>query len=270
MKTRIISILCLFAVAIPLHSIAQTNVRKAFEKLLGSSDVVYTESHSMEKDPQTRVKESQEDIYNFTLPTSKINLVDNILKAFQADEAMAYNTSNGKTGPGDPIVSLAVGNGNKGTAITCDGRNYVYSCFLAPEKEDPFGIHRYAYGMNWEEKDGKITGTLLVTYATTLKHRQSNNPRISYRIVNGNIVPEESIDSWFEKFMGYVQAMATENIKARQALASKIYEHTKSSSHISKEDKNTAREILKGMISDKKYDDPIISQLLNASLINIK
>lgn len=277
MKTRIISILCLLAAIMPLQSTAQTNIRKAFDKLLKSSDVSYTESHSMEKDATTGIKESQSDVYNFTLPAGKISLVDNVVKAFKSDENLAYSINSGIAGNGDRTLSLAVGDGTDGVTVNTPGRNYIYACFIAPEKENPSGNYRYAYAINWVEKDGQIKGKLIITYATTLKYRQQQSNRSSFRIINGtyvgNIDQAADTDSWFGKFMGYVQAMSTKNLKTRQALATRLYEHTKlaqSTSDMTNEDKNTAREILKGMISDKRYEDTVIQRLLNASLVNLK
>ncbi len=53
---------------------------------------------------------------------------------------------------------LAVGNGEKaGVCINTPECEYIYSLFLAPLADDPKGIYRYAYGMNYKKK-----GTLLV------------------------------------------------------------------------------------------------------------
>lgn len=264
---------------LPLCAMAQTNVRKAFDKLIQNSDFISTESHSIEKDAKTGIKESQCDIYNFTLPASKIGLIDNIRKAFKADEPFAYTTSSGVAGNGGNTISLAVGNGDSsGVYVNPTGYNYIYSCYLAPESEDASGNYRYAYSMNWKENDGIVTGTLTVTYATTLKYRQSmsrnNNAGFIYRINNTEVSQEPDTSTWFGKFMSYLQAMmATESPKVRQALATKIYEHTKStqkSNEIKKEDKDTAREILKGVISEKRTYDSVTKQLLNSALVNIK
>lgn len=275
MKTRIICILSLLMAIMPFTSQAQTNIRKAFDKLIQNGDVTLSESHSKEKDTDTGIKQSQSDIYNFTLPAKKINLVENILKAFRDDDRLAYSTSSGLTVAGDRNIVLAVGDDSAGgVQVTRPGRNYVYACFLAPEKENPSGNYRYAYAMNWEENSGEINGTLIVTYATTLKYRQSVSSGKSFKILNSGSTIEYTANghsfmkSWFTTFMGYVQMMSTENRQARQAIAAKIYEHCKNSSDVSAEDKNTARELIKGMISE--YNDNVIRQLLNASLVNLK
>lgn len=270
--------ICLLLALTPFCLSAQTNIAKAFDKLINNSDVVRTQSHSMEKDVKTGLKESQCDIYTFELPASKKGVVENILKAFKTDENKAYSTSSGVAGQNDREINLAVGDGVQGVRINASGHNYIYSCFMAPEAENPEGIYRYGYGMNWKEHDGKINGSLVVTYATTLKHRQSvsnsNNGYFVFR--NGTLSDASQISdnsTWFGKFMGYVQAMSSGNTKACQALAAKIYEHTKlteSSSDIKKADKDTAREILKTLLSDRKYNDNVTIKLINAAITNIK
>lgn len=274
MKTRFIGILCLLAIAVPLQSSSQNNIIKAFDKILKSSDVVYTEKHSMEKDTKTGQKESQYDIYDFTLPANS-SLIDNALKAFKSDEAMAYSTSSGTAGKNDSEIRLAIGNGETGTRVNTPGRKYIYSCFLAPDSENKDGNYRYAYGMNWETKDGVITGKLIVTYATTLKYRQEQSERSQFKIfTNTTTYSGSTIEnpSWFSKFMGYVQAMDNTSPGAQQALATKIYEHTKSTpTSVTREDKIIAGEILKSMISKPQFRNATATvQLLNGACSNLK
>ena len=45
--------LCLSMLVIPTVATAQTNVKKAFDKFLNSSKVVYSERLSLDKDPET-------------------------------------------------------------------------------------------------------------------------------------------------------------------------------------------------------------------------
>lgn len=272
--SRFIGILCLLAIAVPLQSSSQTNIIKAFDKILKSSDVVYTEKHSMEKDTKTGQKESQYDIYDFTLPANS-SLIDNALKAFKSDEAMAYSTSSGTAGKNDGEISLAIGNGEMGTRVNAPGRKYIYSCFLAPDSENKDGNYRYAYGMNWETKDGVITGKLIVTYATTLKYRQEQSERSQFKIFTNTTTYSGTTNenpSWFSKFMGYVQAMDQTSPGAQQALATKIYEHTKSiPTSVTREDKIIAGEILKSMISNPQYRNTTATlQLLNGACTNLK
>lgn len=278
MKTKILSLICILMAAMPLGAEAQTNIRKAFDKLIQSGDVTLSESHSKEKDTDTGMKQSQSDIYKFVLPSKKIGLVDNIVKAFRDDDNLAYSTSSGVTAADDRDIVLAVGDGNNGgVQVTQAGRRYVYACFLASPKEDPSGNYRYAYAMNWEEKSGEIHGTLIVTYATTLKHRQSASSARTVTIYNGDRPMQYTfsgntdnsfINSWFTVFMGYVNMMSSEHLKTRQTMAAKIYEHCKNTSDVSSEDKATAREVLKKLMADD--GDSVITQLLKSALANLK
>ena len=112
MRTKFFKLIVLLGVLIPLCSSAQTNVKKAFDELLKSSDVQYSETHSLEKDTETGVKRSQCDVYNFTLPASRFRLVENVLKAFKEDEDKAYALSSGTADKNSGKIVLAVGNGN--------------------------------------------------------------------------------------------------------------------------------------------------------------
>ncbi|MDE5967964.1 MAG: hypothetical protein K2G64_02555 [Muribaculaceae bacterium] len=249
----------------------QTNVKKAFDALLKSSDVTYTESHSLDRDVTSGVKEAQSDVYNFTLPESKIALVNNIVKAFKADEAQAYNISSGRTGKNESSVSLAVGQDTgSGVSISAPGREYIYACFLAPKKENPSGKYRYAYALSWEIKNRKINGKLVVTYATTLKHRQSTISGNGLVYLNGYPISADSSDDWFNTMMTHIQGLTTNNVRARNLLAAKIYklaQSSQTSKTISKEDKEAVREVLKSQVSGF---DPVTDSLLQQALVNIK
>lgn len=76
--------------------------------------------------------------------------------------------------------------------------------------------------------------------------------------------------------MSYLQTMTSANSQTRIALASKAYMLIRDASQypdysdVSKSDKDTVREILKGMISDKKYSETVLNELLNQCLVNLK
>lgn len=275
MKTRIITIICALAAIVPQLSSAQANIQKAFDKLLKKSDVEYAKSHSLDKDTKTGKKESQCDVYRFKLPAEKKALLEDVVKAFKADEKDAYSSSFGRYESNGQPVNLAVGDGSSaGICITIPGCEYIYACFLAPADEDPEGIYRYAYAMSTTESDGTITGALIVTYATTLKHRQEAASANPYKGMKLNTLsPTISTESWFGTFITYVQAMSKGSTAAKQVIAAKLYEHSKqarTSAEISKEDKDTAREILKGLISETDGSDKITMKLLNSTLVNIR
>ena len=287
MKTVFFKIACMFVAFAPFCSSAQTNVSKAFDNLLKNSDVEYTEKHSVEKDVDTGIKESQYDVYTFTLPAKKIGLIDNIVKAFKTDENKAYSFNSGEAGTGDPDITVAVGDANSGgVRVSYPGRKYIYAAFLAPKNENPSGNYRYVYAMNWLKDNDVIQGQLIITFATTLKYRQSRaytttlytdlpNMTVyngaSATTVNG-VITTTIPDIWFSTFMSYIQAIAKENQSTRQALAAKLYKHVQQaqSENISKEDKDVAREILKSMQSETKKYDEITRQLLNSALVSLK
>lgn len=275
MKTRIITIICALAAIVPQLTSAQANIQKAFDKLLKNSDVKYAQSHSIDKDTKTGKKESQCDVYIFTLPVKKKALLEDVVKAFKADEKDAYASSFGALGSNSMPITLAVGDGStSGINVANPGDEFIYACFLAPASEDPEGIYRYAYAMSGTEKGDTATIKLVVTYATTLKHRQEAASANPYKGMQLNTLsPTISTDSWFSTFIAYVQAMSKGSTAAKQVIAAKLYEHSKqarTSTEISKEDKDTAREILKGLISETDGTDKITMKLLNSTLGNLR
>lgn len=269
-KTFLVKLLCVAAILSPLCSSAQNDVRKAFDELLKSSSVEYSETHSMSKDSSTGVKESQSDVYTFTLPAANIKLVDNILKAFKSDESKAYSISGGKADKGSARINLAVGDGRgRGVLINPIGYDYYYACFLAPKKEDKDGIYRYAYGINWRKKKDKIEGTLVVTYATTLKYRQEASKSRGAMMIVG-----APADSWFETMVTYMRTLSRNNSTSNQEFwAARIYKLAQSSQSLkdlSNDDKTAARELLKSKIDGTEKFTPTTRQLLISALNSIK
>lgn len=259
---------------------SQSNIMSAFEAIIKCKDATITEKHHLERDPSTGEKIGQSDIWFFSLPASKIKLVKNVTAAFNRDKDKAYAITSG-TSMNSENFSLAVGNGENGQSVevTSPGHEYIYSLFLAPQSEDASGIHRYAYAMNYIQADGKITGKLVVTYATTLKYRQGQTRNEQIRIIQGwsgdNFTPIQSgtQQSWLTTLMSYLQNMRYVSNKTRISLATKAYDHiqaTSKDSSVTELDKNTAREIIKGMISNKEYSDPMVKQMLNACLVGLK
>ena len=147
--------------AVVATAVAQTNLNAAFDAIIKCRDARIDERHSLEKDPSTNVKTGQSDVYQFELPASKMNLVKNVIAAFGKDSEKAYSINSGTSRPSDPQIALAVGDdNNSGERITEPGYEYAYATFLAPKSEDPSGIYRYAYGVNYKEEGGKVRGTL--------------------------------------------------------------------------------------------------------------
>lgn len=67
--------------------------------------------------------------------------------------------------------------------------------------------------------------------------------------------------------------MTSANTQTRIALATKAFKvirDTSKYSEVTDADKEAVREILKGMISDKKYSESVLNKLLNQCLVEIK
>ena len=279
MNTYLSRLISPLLAVIPMLASAQTNIKSAFDALIKCPDVQITESHSLEKDPGTNTKTGQSDIYNFTLPAKRIKLIENITSAFNKDSEMAYSINSGNTtNTENAIIKLAIGDGSgEGVYINEPECQYIYSLFLPPRSEDPNGIYRYAYGINYKQEGGNIIGKLVVTYATTLKHRQqaqqNRQLNILNSIPNGSIIVSTPQQTWFDLLMSYFQSMASSSPQVKISLATKAYNvirDTQEYPEVTENDKNTVREILKGMIADKKYSDTMLNTLLNQCLVGIE
>ena len=285
MKTSIIRLISLMLAVISMTAYAQTNIKLAFDAIINCPEAQITESHTLDKDPSTGVKTGQSDVYRFVLPDSKGNLIKNVISAFDKDSEMAYSINKGRSVDTERDIILTVGNtGNDGIYMNSPDCEYIYSLFLAPLSEDPNGIYRYAYGMNYKEDGDNLVGKLVITYATTLKYRQqaeeqrqfemlqslSNNAYKNARVLNDNTSTQES---WFDMLMSYFQGMTSANTQTRIALASKAFKVIRDTSkypEVTNADKVAVREILKGMISDKKYSESVLNKLLTQCLAEIK
>ena len=185
MKSKCI-ILSAILMALPSTLMAQENIEKAFKALLNEENVEIKTQHSVERDPETGKKTAQADVYDFEVssPTG-LTRIKAIQKAFEKDKDAAYQYRT-VSHPGSDYMSLAVGDGkSQSVAIgKIKGSDYIYACFL--DKDDPEKKYRYAYAMEWLEKDKKTQVRLAVTYATTQKYREGNVRSTRRVIVNGN------------------------------------------------------------------------------------
>lgn len=277
MKTSLKRLISLMCVITPIIATAQNNIKSAFDAIINCPEAQITESHNLDKNPSTQVKIGQSDVYRFTLPADKINLVKNVVSAINKDSKMAYSINSGKSVKKDAQIHIAIGDGNdEGVYINEPDNEYIYALFLAPKSEDPEGIYRYAYGMNYREADGVISGKLIVTYAMTLQHRQELRKARNHQILNNyslTTLPSSNQKTWLEMMMTYFQSMSQGSTQTRIALATKAYnliQDIEKYPEVTDADKNTVREILKGMISDKKYSETILNKILNQCLTNIK
>ena len=180
-------ILTAMLTALPSVLLAQQNIQKAFDALLNENIVEIKTQHTLERDPETGKKKAQMDIYDFEVanPTG-ISRVRDIQRAFDKDKEAAYELRSGDHA-GNNYPTLAVGDGRSQAVAVgrIKGSNYIYACFL--DKDDPEKSYRYAYALEWVEKDKKTQVRLAVTYATTLQYRNSKRQTRTF-IVNGEKV----------------------------------------------------------------------------------
>ena len=173
----------------PLTSHAQGFIKRAFNVLITSEPAQVESSHKLNKNPETGVKEGQLDVYEFTIPASHHDLVENIEQAFEQDKEKAYSLRTASATNKKIYVnytSLAVGGDDSGYPLgDIKGSRYIYALFLDPE--DMSKTHRYAYAMEWRKDEKEIVGKLIVTYATTQQYREGGKKGRIISI-NGNNV----------------------------------------------------------------------------------
>ena len=186
MKSKSI-ILTVMLTALPSVILAQQNIQKAFDALLNENIKEIKTQHNLERDPETGRMKAQMDIYDFEIdnPTG-ISHIKDIRSAFDKDKEDAYELTSGDHA-GSNYHQLAVGDGKSYSVAIgrIKGSNYIYACFL--DKDDPEKIYRYAYALEWVEKDKKTQVRLAITYATTLQYRKGKRQTRTF-IVNGQEV----------------------------------------------------------------------------------
>ncbi len=284
MKTSLLRLIAILVTSIPLMASAQTNIKGAFDALINNPKARITKSQALQKDPKTKVKTGQCAVYEFVLPSGQMNVIKNILNAIEKDSPMSYSYIGGNAGNNGGKNSLFSGIGG-GEAIVIDepGTTFSYALFLAPVSEDPNGIYRYAYAINYRERNGNIEGKLVVSYATTLKYRQQvaqeiqGGAGIPYNFTNGNITTSSNNENvngnWFNALMWNVSNMDKGDTKRRIFYATKAYKiisEMDKYQNVTELDKNSAREIFKVLISKKENSDPILNTLLRQCLNGIK
>lgn len=177
-------ILTAMLTALPSVLLAQQSIQKAFDALLNENIVEIKTQHTLERDPETGKKKAQMDIYDFEVanPTG-ISRIKDIQRAFDKDKEDAYELRSGDHA-GNDYHRLAVGDGKSYSVAVgrIKGSNYIYALFL--DKDDSEKIYRYAYALEWVEKDKKTQVRLAITYATTLQYRNSKRQTRTF-IVNG-------------------------------------------------------------------------------------
>ena len=292
MKSKSI-ILTAMLMALPSALMAQENIEKAFKALLNEENVEIKTQHSLERDPETGKKTAQADVYDFVVssPTA-LSRIKAIQKAFEKDKETAYQLRT-VSHPGSDYMSLAVGDGkSQSVAIgKIKGSDYIYACFL--DKDDPEKKYRYAYAMEWLEKDKKTQVRLAITYAITQKYRQSKN-RVSTFMINGKGISldgngisfgngfpfdknsvigvdsvflnrEISSESWLSEFNNYKNLFLKNPTGSTASYyATQIYGLCKDAKSLEKDEKTmVAREIAKLKTST---NDDFIKQLFDMSI----
>ena len=153
---------------------AQGYIKRAFNVLITDTSTKVESTHKLNNDPETGTKIGQLDVYEFTIPASHHDLIEDIRQAFDQDKEKAYSLSS-TTSANKKLynyTSLAVGGEDYGYPLgKMKNSRWVYALFLDPD--DKSKTHRYAYAMEWCEGPKEIVGKLIITYATTQEHRRS-------------------------------------------------------------------------------------------------
>lgn len=276
MKTsvkRFFVILCIF---MPLLASAQKNIQSAFQAIIKCPEAKVTESVTLDKNLKTNIKTGESSVYSFSLPLTKKNLINNAIAAFDKDSEKTYSFQKGNAKQGDSSLGMAVGdNNNNSIRYNLPGYNYCYALFLAPKSEDPEGIHRYGYALVYKEGKDAIEGKMIVTYATTLMYRQKveqERMQKAQQMYSNQWNNQNNQQNWFDQMIACFQGMPQANSQTRISLATKAYNLIKNVSQyqdVTVTDKNTIKEILKAMISDKEYSETVLNKLLNQCYNNL-
>lgn len=278
MKRIAIRLICLFAAISPIAASAQSNIMAAFDAIINCKEAEISDYHFSMKDPKTKLKSGQDDIYNFVIPASKKKLISNVLDAFAKDESIAWVIKKGKnTGPSYQI-SLHSEEASGGIPIDEPGFNYVYELFAPSKAEDPKGIHRYAYGFNYKEEDGVIKGKIVINYATTAEYRQQAERQRQLDWITGldkanqKANDDDSQQSWFEQEMACINGLKDANDKTRIALATKAYKliGNMDEYEVPIQDRTTIKKMFEIALANPAYSDPMLRELLKQCQAGIK
>lgn len=278
MKRIAIRLICLLAAIAPIAASAQSNIKAAFDAIINCKDAEISDYHFSEKDPKTKLKSGQDDVYNFVIPANKKKLISNVLDAFEKDENTAYVVKKGKNTGDKNLILLHSEETTGGIPIDESGFNYVYELFAPSKAEDPKGIHRHAYGFNYKEENGVIKGKIVINYATTAEYRQQSDRQRQLNWIteldkaNKKSQNEDTEQSWFEQEMACINGLKDANTKTRIALATKAYKliGNMEDYDVSTQDKNTIKKMFEIILSNPNYSDPILYELLKQCQEGIK
>lgn len=253
---------------LPLTAAAQQNIMKAWQNFESQSDVtIDSEKHSIEKDPETGKKTYHVEYWSFSVPKNRLGLIEDFAKAFTSDSNKAYSINEGVTTRADEI-QLAVGTTSSNTATAFvgakKGSHYKYCLFLDPDDKE--GRCRYSYSLDWIESSDKYTGTFMITYATTLKYRQSQQQQSTTNSYNAIYDWDQS---WFSQFMTLVSTIDKGSPSARQFMAGQIFDLCKDAP--TQADKDTAIDVLNSILPDiEKSKDTVTVTILRNCIKNLQ
>ncbi len=278
MKTIAFRLISLLAIAASITATAQNNIKSAFDAIINCPDAEISESHYSSKDTSTKLKSGQDDIYNFVLPANKINLIKKAVEAFEKDDASAYMLKRGRNS-GSKSENFIYSQDLGTFTIDDTGREYIYAFFTPSKAEDPKNIHRYAYALNYKEVDGKIYGKIVINYATTSDYRnqQERQRQIDWTIQmsksNRESADSDMVQTWFEKVMACLNGLQEATPKTRIALATKTYKLVSGMNEyddVTNQDKETIKRVLRILLVDQSYQDPVLIELLKECQAAIK
>lgn len=156
MKTPRLFIL-VFALQMSAVTLAQDNIKKAFDEFKSVKAITNTVVSSSEEDDREHISKSM--TYTFTISSKKIGAIANVVSAFEKSAEDAY--SNYVRIGNNPTSTRVImfDNVKIGSSPTS---NYYVACFN--DKADTTGIYRHAYAMEWTKNDDEISGFLFYTY----------------------------------------------------------------------------------------------------------
>ncbi len=156
MKTPRLFIL-VFALQMSAVTLAQDNIKKAFDEFKSVKAITNTVVSSSEEDDRDHISKSM--TYTFTISSKKIGAIANVVNAFEKSAEDAY--SNYVRIGNNPTSTRVImfDNVKIGSSPTS---NYYVACFN--DKADTTGIYRHAYAMEWTKNDDEISGFLFYTY----------------------------------------------------------------------------------------------------------
>lgn len=255
-------VLCVAMLAMPAMTMAQKNIKAAFDKFINTKGVKVDARHSLDKDPDTGLKEGQYDIYRYTIPKSKMSLLKDVEAAFEKDKDEAYAYTSGVNSDGNSAQTFVVGNASGNVSVGVErGSYYMTAAFNDPE--DATRKYRYAYLMDRIERGDSVTGKLAVTYGTTLKYRNSKT------WLNWDDDKKNDSGSWLSEFSVYSKKLK-ENPSSSSAsvCVNQIYNLSKRAKSLTNSEKQLVVTEIENI--QKKITDSFMKSLLNSAIENLK